>query len=214
MTEATPHESPRKNLFTWLWNPFDLVAGGPALAIGLLIILVTGFIASFTNTHFDGVLDTHTGFKAPLWFFLAEGIVNWLSLSLVLLIAGLIVAKERRFRALDLLGTQALARWPFLITALITNLPGYAAYNAKLVVMAKQGKITPPPAPVAEILAFGFATLTMIVVTVWFVALAWKAFRISCDIRGWKAVTAFTVGIILAEVLSKIVFIYSLLPMR
>lgn len=213
MTETTPPESPGKIFSTWLWNPFVFIAGGPALVIGMLIIFVTGYMASLGNVHFDGVLDTHMGLKAPLWFFLAEGVTNWLCLSLFLLIGAGIIARKRRFRLLDLIGTQALARWPFLITALVTNLPGFSTYNAKLVAMANQGKITFPAAPVTEKLAYSFATFTMIVVTVWFVALAWKAFRISTDTQGWKAITAFTVGIILAEVLSKMVLNYGLFPM-
>jgi hypothetical protein len=122
---------------------------------------------------------------------------------------GFLVAGGRRFRALDLFGTQALARSPFLIAATVTNLPGFAGYNAKLIALAKQNKLTLPTAPAAEMLAFTIVTFLMI--TVGFVALAWKSFRISCDARGWLAVTAF--AIILAEVLSKAVFHQLLLPM-
>ncbi len=213
MTETKNPKQPRRKLVIWLWNPFELIAGGRALAIGLGIILATGYLASFTLTHFNGVLDTQIGFRAPLWFFLAEGITNWLCLSLVLLIGGLFVAKKRSFRIIDLFGTQALARWPFLISALIAKIPGFTAFNAKLMAIVNQGKGTLPAAPAAEIVAFAFVTLMMIVVTVWFVALAWKSFRISGDARGWKAITVFTVGILIAEALSKMAFFKILLPM-
>ncbi|MEC5125501.1 hypothetical protein VSU19_01965 [Verrucomicrobiales bacterium BCK34] len=213
MTETESPKLPRKNLLTWLWNPFAIIAGGPALTSGILIILATGYLASHTHTHFDGVLDTHVGLRAPLWFFLAEGILNWLCLFIVLLIGGLLVAKRRSFRFIDLLGTQALARWPFLITTLVTFLPGFKSFNAKLLTIVNQGKITFPSAPASEIITFVFVTFLMIVVTVWFVALAWKSFRISCDVRGWKAITVFAIGIIIAEVLSKFAFLFVLLPM-
>ena len=213
MTETDKTTSPRKSLSTWLWNPFTIIAGGPALLAGILVLLATGYLASLSSTHFDGVLDTHVGFKAPLWFFLAEGFINWLCLALFLLVGGLLTARGRRFRVLDLFGTQALARWPFLISALVANLPGFTEFNGKLLTIANQGKFTFPTATAGEMAAFAFGTLTMVVITVWFVALAWKSFRISCDARGWKAITIFIVGIIIAEVVSKEAFHLFILPM-
>ena len=51
---------------TLLFNPFVYIAGGKALVLGLLTILVAGFLGSLSTTHFDGVLDTHTGRPATL----------------------------------------------------------------------------------------------------------------------------------------------------
>ncbi len=187
----------------WLWNPFEKIAGGASLVAGVVILLITGVIASFSNTHFDGVLDTHVGHAAPLWVFLGEGIANWLCLAVVLWIAGLILTgRSRKFRALDLFGTQALARWPYLLAALICSPPGFQRYSTALITAAKQGQLL-PAASVGDTLIFWGATLVILIVTVWFVALAWKSFRISCDVRGGKAITLFIVGIILAEVISK-----------
>ena len=77
-----------KKPLTLLFNPFFYVAGGKALGIGLAAILLAGLVGALGNTHFDGVLDTHTGAHAPLWFFLAEGIIDWLCLGAVLLVFG------------------------------------------------------------------------------------------------------------------------------
>ena len=51
----------------WLFNPFRFVAGYKALLSGLVIILLSAFVGSLGNTHFDGVLDVHIGLTAPLW---------------------------------------------------------------------------------------------------------------------------------------------------
>lgn len=195
--------NPSTSLWTWLWNPFHRIAGWTSLAAGIAVLLATGFLAAPTNTHFDGVLDTHTGFRAPLWLFLAEHFVNWLSLSAVLWTAGALLKGPRSFRAIDLFGTQALARWPFLITALACYLPGFESMNRKLIQTVKSGQLV-PQATAMEWFAFTCVTTVMIVMTVWFVALAWKSYRVSCDVRGAKAVIAFVVGIIVAEVISKI----------
>ena len=55
-----------KKLSTWFFNPFTYVAGEQALVIGLGVILASSYIASLSNTHFDGVLDMHTGATGPM----------------------------------------------------------------------------------------------------------------------------------------------------
>src|SRR5512138_3761865 len=84
-----------------IFNPSVYIAGGQALVIGVLAILLAGLIGSVSNTHFDGVLDTHTGLQVPLWVFLSEGFIDWLCLALVLLVVGRIGSKTP-FRTLDL----------------------------------------------------------------------------------------------------------------
>ena len=56
----------------WLFNPFHYVAGARALLVGVVVILGAGLIGSLSNSHFDGVLDFHSGAPAPLWVFLIE----------------------------------------------------------------------------------------------------------------------------------------------
>lgn len=91
--------------------------------LGLVLMLATGGLAILSRTHFDGVLDTHVGMAAPPWIFLTYSFVNWLCLAGVLWIAGAISRGSSGFRPIDLFGTQALARWPFLIIALACLTP-------------------------------------------------------------------------------------------
>ena len=194
----------RRPISAWFWNPFSFVAGGMALAAGLAFLLITGAIAAPNRVHFDGVIDTHIGFDAPVWVFLAEGIVNWICLSTALLTGGIILKGKNRFRAVDLFGTQALARWPFFITAAICYLPGIRKVTDELNRLARAGKLGQLPEVESFYLSlFSVATLAMILVTVWFVVLAWKSFRISCDLRGGKAVATFVISLVVAELISK-----------
>jgi len=120
MTEisADSKTSPNISLGQCLFNPFQVVAGSKALSLGLVIILITAFVGSLSNTHFDGVLDVHTGQTAPVWLFFAENVINWLCLVLFLLLSALLVSSSR-WRFIDILGTQALSCWPALLTALV-----------------------------------------------------------------------------------------------
>lgn len=193
-------------ILTLLFNPFRRVAGWPALGLGLAAILLTGWIGSLSGTHFDGVLDMHTGpASVPLWFFLAAGLIDWLALALVLLAAGRLASRSA-FRAVDLLGTQALARWPMLLAALACLPPGYRRFTAYLVEQVQKGKLDPgllhPDAAV-----FFSTLLVAMLATVWMVALMYRSFSLCCNIRGGRAVGAFVAGLLVAEVLSKVAII-------
>jgi hypothetical protein len=191
------------NWKSWLFNPFKFVAGFKALAIGLVFILAAALIGSVGNIHFDGVLDAHIGQKpAPVWFFITEGLVDWLSLALVLAIfAAAMWRKTSRF--IDVVGTQALARWPSILTAVILQCGAYRRAVQQIIAQAVQGQGFPALNPV-DMTALIVNSILVIAVTVWMVALMYRAFAVSCNAKGAKAIIAFVTAIIIAEIVSKI----------
>ena len=196
---------PERKLSTLLINPFVYIAGAKALLLGLGAIVVAGLIGAAGRTHFDGVLDTHSGASAPLWVFPAEGIADWLCMAIVLLVIGKI-ASRTAFRTIDVLGTQALARWPTILIALVTLPPGFMRFSNYLVEQfLKPGAKAEFNASDAAV--FCAAVVVMIVFTCWFVVLMYKAYSVSCNLRGGKAIGTFIGGLILAEILSKVAVI-------
>ncbi len=193
-----------------LFNPFVFIAGAPALLLGLGVILLAAFFGSVSNTHFDGVLDTHTGRAVPWWFFLSEGVMDWVCLSLVLLIIGRILSKTP-FRTIDLLGTQALARWPTLIIALLALPPAVQRFSnylaARILHTGGAGEFN-----TADGVFFGAFTLGTILLVCWMVALMYMSFSFSCNVRGGRSAVGFIVGIIIAEILSKLA-VYGMLSL-
>ena len=192
--------NPQNKSITLLFNPYYYIAGLQALGLGLGAILLAGLVGSWGNTHFDGVLDTHTGAAAPLWFFLAEGVVDWLCLSLVLWVCGKIISQSA-FRAVDLLGTQALARWPTLFISLIALPKAFQRFGNELVEQLKQGNLQ---FNTAHAVIFLGIALAMIPFLCWMVALMYKSFSVSCNVKGGKAIGTFVAGLLVAEVLSKL----------
>ncbi len=186
----------------FLFNPFARLTGHQSLLIGLTGILVVGFIGFYGHTHFDGVVDTHTGMAAPLWFFLLEGFVDWLSLAAVLLIFGKIVSKIP-FRAMDLFGAQALARWPTLLMVLCLLPPAVARYSENILKQIQQGGPLQFNSPDAII--FFAVTIAMVPLFFWMIWLMYKSYSVSCKLTVGRAVGTFIPGLILAEVLSKMV---------
>ena len=210
MTEITVNSktAPSNRLSQWLFNPFRFVAGYKALLLGLAIILASAFFASLGNTHFDGVLDVHMGLEAPLWCFFAEGLINWMCMVILLFFFALIVSRSS-YRTIDILGTQALARWPYLVTALVM-LPDA---NQRFVeyLMSKYTQTTPIVAiNYTDMFIFAFIMILAILMMIWMVALMYRAYAVSCNIKGAKGIVTFIVSLVLAEALSK--FAILLLP--
>jgi len=190
-----------RSLSQWLFNPFRFVAGYKVLLLGLVIILTSAFVGSLGNTHFDGVLDVHTGGEVPLWCFFAEGLINWICMVIPLFLFGLIISPSS-FRMIDVFGTQALARWPYLITALVM-LPD-ANRRFGIYIMSK---LTQTASAVGvnytDALTFGFAIIVTILMAIWMVALMYRSYAVSCNVKGAKAISTFIVSLMGAEVLSK-----------
>ena len=59
----------------------------------------------------------------------------------------------------------------------------------------------------ADALIFAFAVIVIILMAVWMVALMYRAYAVSCNIKGAKAIITFIVSLIGAEVLSKAVIL-------
>jgi len=191
----------KRTFAQWLFNPFKFIAGYQALLIGLAAILLASLIGSLSNTHFDGVLDVHTGLQAPLWFFLSEGLINWISLVIPLFFFGLIVSRSS-FRTIDVIGTQALARWPYLITAVVMLPDANRKVLEYLTAKYTQSHTVIPIDP-TDIAIFAAAMLLTVLMIIWMVALMYRAYAVSCNIRGPKAIATFIISLIGAEVLSK-----------
>lgn len=203
MTEIPSNKKtgPNKHLGQWLFNPFTFVAGYKALLLGLVIMLFTALVGWLGNTHFDGVLDVHTGLEAPLWVFAAEGIIDWICLAIPLYFFGLIVSPSAS-RMIDVVGTQALARWPYLITAVVMLPESNRRFGAYL--MSRFGLTTVQVTiNYIDIIIFGFAITVGIVMAIWMVALMYRAYAVSYNIKGVRAISTFIVSLIGAEVLSK-----------
>ena len=181
----------------WLFNPFERFAGTQALIAGLVLMGVTIVLCSASGVVMDGVLDAHYG-QASVIQHTALVLSNWLLLVALLWIAGK-YAGRGRFRLIDLAGTLAVSRWPMTAAVSLTAIPSIRSLSMAAIQAVEAGGLLLPPHQAAILSIYGIVILGLIV---WFVALAWKAFRISCDANGVRAALAFTVAMIIAELVS------------
>lgn len=209
-----PDRLPSNKLKTWLFNPFHYVAGGTALGIGLVVMMIASLVGAATNHHFDGVIDLHSGPPAPAWVFVAENLINWLVMGILAYLAGRLISRSR-IRPLDVFGTQALARAPMAITLFCVLLPGFRRVTDQLAGQLMQGparfrsgasggvlmsfaQVSP-----LDLAGFVLAVILALLLLVWTVLLMYRAFAVACNVGGGKAIGLFTAAILLGEVLSK-----------
>lgn len=200
-----------KRLSTWVFNPFHYIAGGQALVAGVVAMLLAGVLNAVTLSHFDGVLDFHTGLVTPWWVSMLEGPVNWLVMSVLFLAGGKLLSTSR-FRVLDVLGTQALARVPTLIMALTVMPPQVRLANARLAQAAMAAQSAQPSATgsvfqfisPAELVMVGGVVLVVLMMVAWMVVLMYRAFAVSCNVSGGKAIGLFFALMVAGEIASKV----------
>lgn len=190
----------------WLFNPFYYLAGVKALIIGILVLVLTGIFAFWGEIRFDGLLDFHMALPpVPLWINLTEQLLSWLLLGNILLLAGKIISKSRP-RGIDVFGTQALARLPYLFVSLTTLAPGPPKFAHELVA----GRVSLSKFSV-DMAAFLLVVVFGLVMLIWMIVLMYRAFTVSCNVSGKITIAIFIVALISGEIISKVILL-RLLP--
>ncbi len=183
-----------------LLNPFVYIAGSYSLLIGLLIIFCTSVIGYYSSIHFPDILSVKTGPDYPVMYHILQSIANWLVISAILYLFAVVFSKSR-IRLIDIFGTQALARFPYLFAALIgfsNAMDKFGRYILRQ--LLEQGD------PV--VMSAGAITIAIVLIvvtlflTVWMVALMFNAYKIAANLKRGKLIITFITSLILAIVLS------------
>src|SRR5208283_4116470 len=104
-------------MISLLFNPFKFIAGIKSLVLGLVIIAATAYFGFLSHTNFPDLISVKICPPFSLGFFLWQSLSNWLVFSIVLYVGSLIVSRSS-IRFIDILGTQALARYPYVFCSL------------------------------------------------------------------------------------------------
>lgn len=180
----------------YLFNPFKKIAGTRALLFGGIIILTTSVVAWFSHCHFDGAIDAHVGSPGPWAVYLMEGIISWAVLVVVFYSAGRLLSKSA-VRWIDIAGTIALARYPYFFLAVAA----FFSPDVDMELLANPAEL-----PAGQLWSLIVFSLVFLVFVVWFVALLYRAFTVSANLKGSRTVWGFIAALIVAEVLGGFVF--------
>ena len=95
-----------------------------------------------------------------------------------------------------------MARWPYVFISLIVLPKAFQRFGNELLEQIRQGRNL--EFNTADALVFFAVIVAMIPFVCWTVALMYKSFSVSCNVKGGKAIGTFIAGLLAAEVLSKI----------
>lgn len=185
---------------TWLFNPFMYVAGWQAMGASVLMMIITAWLATFSDIRYDGVIDIHLGHPLSFIAHIQMMLIDYAMLCILLLVAGALLSKSQ-YRFIDIVGTQLVARWPLIliaILALIVNLDPLKDAAAQL---------NPDHLDALFTGSFIIFLCMSVLVTVWMIMLMYRSYTISFNLTGNKAIISFIVCFILAEVFSKLMII-------
>ena len=180
-----------KNIFGLLINPFSRIAGWQAFGIGLIFVVIMGFLGAYNDIAFDGVIDMHLNETSLRLSFLYL-ITDLVCLIVVMSLTGLIVSKN--FRFIDILGTMTLAKAPFLILAIA----GFFTTAPNL------SEIYKDPYVIFKSMSFIILMVLSLPVIIWSITLMYNALKVSCDVKGSKLTVAFIIALFISEALSKV----------
>jgi len=200
------------------YNPFTYIAGFKALWVGLLIILLTSVAGQFSGAVFPGVIDSKIGWEGDFWRHLSYSLIAWLCMVIVLYPMALLLSGSR-VRLVDIAGTQALARLPMLVAALLGFFKVVKKVTDTFLIQSLEHirqyvdieiKDIPDPGSIAtwEYLAAGIIVLATLLATVWMVAMMYHAYRLSSNLKGARAGISFAIGIFIAQVISNVAIFY------
>ncbi|MFA7273046.1 MAG: hypothetical protein WC044_04220 [Crocinitomicaceae bacterium] len=179
-------------------NPFEKYSEKIFIPLGLSVLLLGSFLASFCSANFDGLLDLHFSASSVSFFEIVyQNVVNLIIIGALLYLAGYLV--NPKIRAIDIVSTVLVARIPFYFLAL---------FNISKKFSFKED------ATLQEINAFaidniflllGFGLLVLLIV-IWMVALLYNGFKVATNAKGSKPVVLFILAIVLSEILTKLIF--------
>jgi hypothetical protein len=194
---------------TILFNPFRYVAGFRSLIAGILILLVTACVGYLSHTHFPDLISVKVGVKFPLSYFILQSLSNWLVLSVLLYLFAL-VSSSSTIRIVDIFGTQALARFPYLIAA-FTGFSASLEKFGKYVLRNSLGIGEDISLSAWEMVTAVSIIVLSLLLTIWMVTLMVNAFRISANLKGGKLAVYFIVAFIISAICTGLINRYLLI---
>lgn len=181
---------------TVLLNPFKKFQESTLLVVGTIATM----LAYFFNARFDGVIDMHLVGKISLWQPFADNAIIILCLVLILFLISKYL--NPKTLTIDILTTVIVARMPYYILPLF-NANGYLYQTTKnLAKMATPSKL-PGISSLSIVVILVFALISIIFLT-WYIILLYNGFKVSSNAKGTKPIILFVLGILFAEILSKL----------
>ena len=186
-----------------LYNPMAVLRRGNALLAALIVIIILTAVAWWGGEHLDGALDLHIAPTRPSAGTVAlESLIDWFSLAILLFAASRLFGGNgglaRHFAA------TGLGRFPMILAAVIGARQLLGAVMLKAFAVGAKGEIVIHPEAVnAPAVIIG--GLLIVGFVAWSVTMLVFGFKEVSRLQNGKLAAGFVIGIILAEIVSKLI---------
>ena len=174
-------------------NPFKFMPLRKAMCWGIAFLILTSIYCWQIGLRMTSISQiNYLGDR--LWAATLRQIVVWLLLSVVLYVIGLAVSRSK-IRFWDVAAYNLFARLPFNLSLLVFAVPQVRSVMALLMegclatVMQYQGTLM-------------LVSVVAAVFSVWYYVWTYNAFSVATNLKGFKGVSLFIVGWLVAYVLS------------
>lgn len=182
-----------------LFNPFGIYSEKQLLVSGILITLAGSLVGSLFNVTFDGVLDVHQ-YETDFLTSLKENSINVACIFIVLFILGKLI--NRKTRAIDILNTAMVSRFPQYISAVITALPVLKKVEDEII--SHQGDLQHLNFQPMDLMLLFVISMILLSITSYYITLMVNGFRTAVNAKKWQHFVGFAIALIIAEIISKL----------
>lgn len=186
---------------TRIFNPFIHIAGMKAFLYGLTFAVLSMVLGFLFNARFDGVIDLHFNEAVTIREVIFDQLNILISVTVCFFIAGKVFAKNN-VRWIDILGTSAFARFPFLV------LPFFNLNQKMWLITEKmiQSLITNPESvglETADLVYLIISSIVSLLAIIWYITLLFNAYKVSTNLKNGRLIGSFIGALLLAEIISK-----------
>ncbi|MCD7930020.1 MAG: hypothetical protein LUH15_00835 [Tannerellaceae bacterium] len=185
-----------KDFWKLLWNPFEKIAGGTALGIGLAALCCSALINSIFGWHYHGLLNIAPGPESGYLIYLGEQLIIWLVPAVIFFIGGLILSSSR-IRIIDVFGTVAFSFLPLVPMNLLQGLPGFKALQEINPELSIRELMELPALYWGTLIAVG-----LMIFLVWTFIWMFKALQVSCNLKGWRIWVVYLIGVFIGDIIT------------
>ena len=185
-----------------LYNPVALFGKSKGLAAAAVVNLLLLISAWRAWVYLDGAIDLHVGSSISFGTALLEILISWFSLSVFFFLVSKIFGGDTSIR----LHTAAagLGRFPYIIGTIIASHKLSTGAAIRAIASISDGTITIDATKMQSPLVI-ISIILLMLVTAWSIIVLYFGFKTASRLDGPKAAIAFVLGIIFAEVFSKLV---------
>lgn len=183
-----------------LFKPFEIYSERKLLIIGAIVTILGSIIASYFNVRYDGVIDLHFVENTTLHQPFIDNIINIIAIFIPLFIVGKLI--NNKTRIIDIITVILISRIPFYIVPLF-NINNIIFNATKKLLNLNTNKGIAQVTSIEWLIIIMSAVLA-ITALIWLITLLYNGYKIATNAKGKKTVFLFIVGLLLAEIVSKI----------